>query len=80
MPKNPKRDPLGSLNTFTNRKLRITQGVPFDKIQKIAGKSRIVPKKTQRGDPLVSLLLLEALKNFWFSARLALFCFSKSEN
>ena len=32
--------------------------------------SRIVPKKTQRGDPLVSPVLLEALKNLWFSARI----------
>ena len=33
-------------------------------------KSRIVPKKTQRGGPLVSPVLLEALKNLWFSARI----------
>ena len=29
------------------------KGVPFDKIRKFSKKSRIVPKKTQRGDPLV---------------------------
>ena len=39
------------------------QGVPFDKIRKFSKKSRIVPKKTQRGDPLVSPVLLEALKS-----------------
>ena len=27
-------------------------------------------KKTQRGDPLVSPVLLEALKNLWLSARI----------
>ena len=46
------------------------QGIKFDKIRKFSKKSRIVPKKTQRGDPLVSLVLLEALKNLWFSARI----------
>ena len=30
----------------------------------------MVPKKTQRGDNLVSPVLLEALKNLWFSARI----------
>ena len=39
------------------------QGVPFDKIRKFSKKSRIVPKKTQRGDPLVSPVLWEALKS-----------------
>ena len=39
------------------------QGAPFDKIRKFSKKSRIVPKKTQRGDPLVSPVLLEALKS-----------------
>ena len=39
-------------------------------IRKFSKKSRIVPKKTQRGDPLVSPVLLEALKNLWFSARI----------
>ena len=29
-----------------------------------------MPKKTQRGGPLVSPVLLEALKNLWFSARI----------
>ena len=46
------------------------QGVPFDKIRKFSKKSRIVPKKTQSGDPLVSPVLLEALKSLWFSARI----------
>ena len=39
------------------------KGVPFDKIRKFSKKSRIVPKKTQRGDPLVSPVLLEAFKS-----------------
>ena len=46
------------------------QGVPFDEIRKFSKKSRLVPKKTQRGDLLVSPVLLEALKNLWFSARI----------
>ena len=46
------------------------KGVPFDKFQKFSKKSHIVPKKTQRGGPLVSPVLLEALKNLWFSARI----------
>ena len=71
MPKNSKRGHSGSFNVFykptTSKKFK---GVPFDKFRKIFEKSRIVPKKTQRGDPLVSPVLLEALKNLWFSARI----------
>ena len=50
------------------------QGVPFDKIRKFSKKSRIVPgpEKTQRGEPLVSPVLLEALKHLWLSARIEL--------
>ena len=44
MPKNSKRDHLGSLNVFTNRK-----GVPFDRNQKFSKKSRILPKKPSGG-------------------------------
>ena len=66
MPKNLKRGHLGSFNhsTFsTNRKLqKNARGYPLIN-SKIFEKSRIVPKKTQRGDPLVSPVLLEALKN-----------------
>ena len=69
MPKNSKRGHSGSFNNFykpkTSKKFK---GVPFDKFQKFPKKSRIVSKKTQRGDPLVSPVLLEALKNFRFSA------------
>ena len=36
------------------------QGVPFDKFR----------KKPKGGGPLVSPVLLEALKNLWFSARI----------
>ena len=71
MPKNLKRGHLGSLNVFYKPKTsKKCKGVPFDKIRKFSKKSRIVPKKTQRGDPLVSPVLLEALKNLWFSARI----------
>ena len=62
MPKNSKRGHSGSLNVFTNRKLqKKCKGLPFDRIRKFSKKSRIVPKKTQRRDPLVSpAVLLEA--------------------
>ena len=50
MPKNPKRDPSGSLNVFykptTSKKM---QGVPFDRIRKFSKKSRIVLKKPKDG-------------------------------
>ena len=38
LPKNPKRDPLGSINVFTSRKLQNIQGVPFDRIRKFSKK------------------------------------------
>ena len=70
MPKNLKRGHLGSFNVFYKPKTsKKCKGVPFDKIRKFS-KSRIVPKKNQRGDTLVSPVLLEALKNLWFSARI----------
>ena len=51
MPKNPKRDPLCSSNVFfTNQKLQI-QGVPLDRLEKFAKKSRIVQKKIPKGRP-----------------------------
>ena len=64
MLKNPKRS-LGSLNVFhkpkTSKKAR---GYPLIKFENFRKKSCIVPKKNQHGDPLVSLVLLEALKNY----------------
>ena len=70
MPKNLKRGHLGSFNVFYKPKTsKKCKGVPFDKIRKFS-KSRIVPKTNQRGDTLVSPVLLEALKNLWFSARI----------
>ena len=45
------------------------QGVPFDKIRKFSKKSHSA-EKNPKGDPLVSPVLLEALKNLWFSARI----------
>ena len=46
------------------------QGVPFDEIRKVSEKVAECRKKTQRGEPLVSPVLLEALKKLWFSARI----------
>ena len=61
MPKNSKGGHSGSLNVFTNQNFKKMQGVTLDRIRKFSKKSRIVPKKTQRGDPLVSpAVLLEA--------------------
>ena len=63
MPKNLKRGHLGSLNVFYKLKTsKKYKGAPFDKIRKFSKKSRIVPKKTQRGDTMVSPALLKALK------------------
>ena len=61
MPENSKRGHSGSLNVFTNRKLqKNARGYALIKSGNFR-KSRIVPKKTQRGDPLVSpAVLLEA--------------------
>ena len=67
MPNNLKRGHLGSFNVFYKTKTsKKCKGVPFDKIRKFSKKSRIVPKK----NPLVSPVLLEALKILWFSARI----------
>ena len=61
MPKNSKRGHSGPLIVFTNRKLqKNARGYPLIESENFR-KSRIVPKKTQRGDPLVSpAVLLEA--------------------
>ena len=70
MPKNLKRGHLGSFNVFYKPKTsKNARGYPLIKLENFR-KNRIVPKKTQRGDPLVSPVLLEALKNLWFSARI----------
>ena len=64
MPKNSKRGHSGSLNVFTNRKLRKNaRGYPLIESENFRKKSRIVPKKRKKSNerkPLVSHLLLEA--------------------
>ena len=62
MPKNSKIGHSGSLNVFTNRKLqKNARDYPLIESENFRRKSHIVPKKTQRGDPLVSpAVLLEA--------------------
>ena len=71
MSKNSKRGHSGSFNVFYKPKTsKKCKGYPLIKFEKFSKKNRIVPKKTQRGDPLVSPVLLEALKNLWFSARI----------
>ena len=70
MPKNPKRGHLGLLNVFykpkTSKKM---QGVPFDKSRNFSKKSRIVPKKPQRG-PFGPICTFGSIKKLWFSARI----------
>ena len=71
MPKSLKRGHLGSLNVFYKPKTsKKCKGVPFDKIRKFSKKKSHSAEKTQRGNPLVSPVLLEALKKLWFSARI----------
>ena len=68
--KNPKNHPLGSLNVFykpkTSKNAREYPVIKFENFRKTNAKCR---KKT-KGDPLVSPVLLEALKKLWFSARI----------
>ena len=65
MPKNSRRDYLGSLNVFTNRKIqKNARGYPLIEFENFRKKSHSA-EKTQSGDPLVSPLLLEA-KNCGF--------------
>ena len=80
MPKNSKRGNLGSLNVFTNRKLQKMQGHPLIEFENFRKKVASCRKKTQRGNPLVSPLLLEAQKISWFSARIepTISCFSEN--
>ena len=63
MPKNSKRGHLGSLNVVTNQKLQKNARryplIEFESFRKKSRKSHSA-KKTQRGDPLISPLLLEA--------------------
>ena len=72
MPKNSKR---GHYKAKTSK-----NAIPFDRIRKLSKRSRIVPKKSQRWDPLVSPLILEALKHLRFSARIepTISCFSEN--
>ena len=50
LPKNPKRDPLGLLNVFSQTEnFKKFKGVPFDKIQKFSEKCRIVLKNRKGG-------------------------------
>ena len=70
MPKNLKRGYLGSLNVFYKPKpSKNAREYPLIKFENFRKKSHSA-EKTQRGDPLVSPVLLEALKNLWFSARI----------
>ena len=70
MPKNLKRVHLGSLNVFYKPKTsNNSRGYPLIKFEKFRKKSHSA-EKNPKGDPLVSPVLLEALKKLWFSARI----------
>ena len=56
MPKNSKEAIQAHSTFLETENFKKCKGVPFDRILKFSKKSRIVAKKTQRGDPL----LLEA--------------------
>ena len=47
-------NPSGLVNIHSVAKYQKTQGGPFGDIEKFSKKSRTVPKKIQKGDPLVS--------------------------
>ena len=59
LPKNPKRPSRLIKRFLQTENFKKFKGV-FDRIQKFLEKCRRVPKKLQRGDSLVSPLLLEA--------------------
>ena len=79
MPKNSKRGHLGSINVFTNRKLRKNaMGYPLIEFENFQKKRRIVPKKPN--GTLWSRLYFWKHKKLWFSARIepTIFCFSEN--
>ena len=70
MPKNLKRGHLGSLNVFYKSKTsKKCKGVPSVKFENFRKKSHSA-EKNPKGGPFISPVLLEALKNLWFSARI----------
>ena len=63
MPKNPKRDPLSSINVFLQTEnFKKFKGVRFDKLQNVSEKCRIMPKTTAKGAPFGLHYTFEALK------------------
>ena len=75
MPKNLKRDHLGSLNVFRNRKLqKNARGYPLIESENFRKKSRIVPKKNEkkikRKKTFGRASTFGSKKNLWFSARI----------
>ena len=80
MPKNSKKAIQAHSTFSTNRKLqKNARGYPLIKFENFRKKSHSAEKNPKR-DPLVSPVLLEALKNFWFSARIepTIYCFSEN--
>ena len=62
MTKHSKRGHFGSINVFTNQKFQKSNGYHLKEFEIFQKKSHCAEKKP-KGDPLVSPLLLEALKN-----------------
>ena len=72
MPKNSKKGHSGSFNVFYKPKIskKNARGYPLINFKNFRKKSHSAEKNPKGGDPLVSPVLLEALKNLWFSARI----------
>ena len=71
MPKNSK-SPFRLIQSFlqTENFKKMQGGYPLKNFENFRKKSQGAEKKPKGGDPLVSPVLLEALKNLWFSARI----------
>ena len=72
MPKNSKKSIQAHSTFSTNRKLqKNARGYPLKNFENFRKKSHSAEKNPKGGgDRLVSPVLLEALKNLWFSARI----------
>ena len=73
MPKNSKRVHSGSFNVFYKPKIskKNARGYPLKNFENFRKKSHSAEKNPKGGgNPLVSPVLLEALKNLWFSVRI----------
>ena len=71
MPKNSKKAIQAHSTFSTNRKFqKNARGYPLINFKNFRKKSHSAEKNPKGGGPLVSPVLLGALKNLWFSARI----------